>query len=73
MPQYFFPIHRGDRIEADPAGTHLPDVTAALSYAECTIRALRKQSKYKDDLALMMIVRDQTGQMVLSLPFFPGC
>jgi hypothetical protein len=30
-------------------------------------------SNHKDDLALMMIVRDQTGQMILSLPFFPGC
>jgi hypothetical protein len=32
-----------------------------------------KKSGYKNDLALMMIVRDQTGQAVLSLPFFPGC
>jgi len=32
-----------------------------------------KKSGYEDDLSLMMIVKDQAGQTVLSLPFFPGC
>jgi hypothetical protein len=50
----------------------LPHVAAALSYAEYTIRELRKKSGY-NDLALMMIVKDQPGQTVLTLPFFPGC
>ena len=52
---------------------HTSDVAAALSYAEYTIRELRKQNGYKDDLALMMMVKDQAGQTVLSLPFFAGC
>jgi hypothetical protein len=52
---------------------HIPDVEAALSYADYTIRELRKKSGYEDDLSLMMIVKDQAGQMLLSLPFFPGC
>ena len=73
MPQYFFTIHRGDRVEDDHDGTYLPDAAAALSYAEYTIRELRKKNGYKDDLALMMMVKDQAGQTVLSLPFFPGC
>ena len=65
--------HRaGRRIEDDRDGTYLPDDTAALSYAEYTIRELRKKSGY-NDLALMMFVTDQSGQTVLSLPFFPGC
>ena len=72
MPQYFFTIHRGDRVEDDPDSTYLPDVTAALSYAESTIRELQKKMGY-NDLALMMFVTDQSGQTVLSLPFFPGC
>ena len=72
VPQYFFTIHRADRVEDDPDGTYLPDVAAALSYAEHTIRELRKKSGY-NDLALMMIVADQSRQTVLSLPFFPGC
>ena len=73
MPRYFFTIHGRAKIEDDPAGTYLPDVAAALSYAEDTIRELRKQNGYKDDLSLMMMVKDQAGQMVLPLPFFPGC
>ena len=52
MPRYFFTIHKQDRVEDDPNGTYLPDVAAALSYAEHTIRELRKQYDYKDDLAL---------------------
>lgn len=70
MPRYFFTIHRQDRVENDPDGTYLPDAEAALSYAEYTIRELRKKNGYN---ALMMIVKDQVGQTVLSLPFFPGC
>jgi hypothetical protein len=50
----------------------LPDVAAALSYAECKIVELRKESPYNDP-ALMMIVKDEGRKMVLSLPFFPGC
>ena len=72
MPQYFFTIHRGDRVEGDPDGTYLPDAAAALSYAEYTIQELRKKSGYNDP-ALMMIVEDQARHAVLHLPFFPGC
>jgi len=72
MPRYFFTIHGWAQVEDDCDGTYLPDVAAALSYAESTIRELRKQDGYKDDLFLMMTVKDQAGQTVLSLPFFPG-
>jgi hypothetical protein len=72
MPRCFLTIHRRDRVEDDPDGTYLPDVAAALSYAEYTIRELRKKSGY-NDLALMMFVKDQARQTVSSLPFFPGC
>jgi hypothetical protein len=75
VPRYFFTIHRRDRVEDDPDGTHLPDVAAALSYGEYTIRELRKKRgyTYNNDPALMMIVKDHARQTVLSLPFFPGC
>ena len=72
MPRYFFTIHGREQVVDDPDGTYLPDVPAALSYAEYTIRELRKKSGY-NDLALMMMVNDEAGQAVLSLPFFPGC
>ena len=71
MPRYFFTIRGRDRVKDDPHGTNLPDVAAALSNAERKIRDLRKENEY-DDPSLMMIVKDEAGQTVLSLPFFPG-
>jgi hypothetical protein len=50
----------------------LPDAAAALSHAEYTIRELRKKIGHNDP-ALMMMVTDEAGRTVLSLPFFPGC
>jgi uncharacterized protein DUF6894 len=72
MRRYFFTIHGRGRVEDDPDGAYLPDVAAALSYAEYTIRELRRKSGY-DELALMMIVTDEARQPVFSVPFFPGC
>ena len=55
-------------VKSDPHGANLPDVAAALSYAESKIAELRKESPYNDP-ALMMIVKDEAGKIV---PFFPG-
>jgi hypothetical protein len=71
VPRYFFTIRGRDRIKDDLDGANLPDVAAALSDAERKIRELRKVSAY-DDPTLMMIVKDEAGHTVLSLPFFPG-
>ena len=71
MPRYFFTIRGRDRFKDDHHGTNLPDVAAALSNAERKIWDLRKENEY-DDPSLMMIVKDEAGQTVLSLPFFPG-
>jgi hypothetical protein len=71
VPRYFFTIRGRDRVKDDPHGTNLPDLAAALSNAERKIRELRKQSRYNDP-TLMMIVKDEAGQAVLSLPFYPG-
>jgi hypothetical protein len=51
---------------------NLPDVAAALSYADRKILELRKESPYNDP-AMVMIVKDEARKMVLYLPFFPGC
>ena len=72
MPRYFFTIRGRDRIKDDHYGTNLPDVAAALSIAESKIRELRKESGYNNDPTLMVTVKDETGDTVLSLPFFPG-
>ncbi len=71
VQKYFFTIRRGDWVEDDSDGTYLPDISAALSYAEYTIRGLRKKIDFHDP-ALMMIVKDQAQQTILSLPFFSG-
>ena len=71
VQRYFFTIRGSNRVEDDPDGTYLPDVAAALCYAEYTIRELRKKSGWNDP-GLMMFVQDQARQTVLSLPFFPG-
>ncbi len=71
MPRYFFSIRGRNRIKDDRDGVNLPDIAAALSNAEDKIRELRTHSAY-DDPSLMMIVKDEAGQTVLSLPFFPG-
>ena len=72
MPRYYFTIRGRGRVKDDPHGTNLPDITAALSNAEDKIRELRKESGYNNDPAMMMIVKDEAGHTVLSLPFFPG-
>jgi hypothetical protein len=71
MPRYFFTIRGRDRVVDNPDCTYLPDVAAALSYAEYTIRELRKNSS-RNNSALMMVVQDQARQTVLFLPFFPA-
>jgi hypothetical protein len=72
VPRYFFTIRGRDRVKDDHYGTNLPDVAAALSTAESKIRELRKESGYDNDPTLMVIVKDEAGRTVLSLPFFPG-
>jgi hypothetical protein len=72
VPRYFFTIPGRDRLKDDSHGTNLPDVAAALSNAERKIGELRKESGYNNDPTAMMIVKDEAGHTVLSLPFFPG-
>ncbi len=72
VPRYFFTIRGRDRVKNDPDGTNLPDVVAALCYAEHKIQELRKETGYNDP-TLVMLVKDEARQMVLCLPFFAGC
>jgi hypothetical protein len=73
MPQYFFIVYGSDTDAADDRqGMDLPDLGAALSYAERTIRERQAEGGYRPP-GPMMIVTDEAGQTVLTLPFFPGC
>jgi hypothetical protein len=74
VPRYFFNIKVSDgELKDDPHGANLPDVAAALSYAEQTIRELKVEIGYDDPRKLMMIVVDDARKVVLALPFAPGC
>ena len=73
MSLYFFTIRDSDkRLKDDPRGTNLPTAADALSCAEYRISELRHQPGY-DNPQLIMIVRDQAGHSVWSLPFLPAC
>jgi hypothetical protein len=73
MPQYLFIIRTSDlETEDDPHGTNLPDLGAALSYAERTIRESQKEGEYRPP-GPTMIVMDEARQVVLTLPFSPAC
>jgi hypothetical protein len=73
VPRYFFARWWPDgRKQNDPDGTILPNEAAALSYAERIVESLRKESGYNNP-GLMMFVRNERQQIVLSIPFLPAC
>jgi len=72
VPRFFFTIQGPNNLfEDDPHGAVLPDTAAARSFAERTIKELRNESGFDDQL-LMMIVKDDSNRTILSLPFLPA-
>jgi hypothetical protein len=71
VARYFFTIRGRCLVEDDPHGTDLPDIASAFSTAEGKIRELRKE-RVCTDPTLMMVVKDEAGQSIALLPFFPG-
>jgi hypothetical protein len=72
MPRYFFTIHRQDRVEDDRDGTYLPDAEAALSYADYTIRELRKKKRLQGRSVSGDDRRGSSPADGFILAFFPG-
>ena len=72
MPEYYFAVRRSDREHMDEHATALNDNAAALDYACQLVRELRANGGY-DDPELLVTVRNEMRQIVLSIPFFPGC
>jgi hypothetical protein len=72
VPQYFFTIRWPDHEDGDRLGASLPDDAAALDHAIRIVRDLRQGGEH-DDPGLMMIVKNQMLNTVLSLPFLAGC
>jgi hypothetical protein len=72
MSRYFFdirsPVHGG----RDEQGKLLRDDAAALNYACSMIRELKASGGY-DDPGLVIEVRNEMRQMVLSIPFLAAC
>jgi hypothetical protein len=70
--RYFFGVRWSDHEYDDPNGTLLSDNSAALNYADRLIRELKEGRGYNDP-NLMVIVRDGTKKVVLSIPFLAAC
>ena len=72
MPQYYFTIRWSDHEDNDEHGTPLKDNAAALDHACRMVRELRASGGY-DDPELVVEVRNELHQMVLSVPFLAAC
>jgi len=73
MPRYLFLIQASDtETEGDHHEANLPDLEAARTYAERSIRKLLKDGGYQHPGPMMMVM-NEAGQIVLSFPFFPAC
>jgi hypothetical protein len=72
VPEYFFAVRRSDQEHLDERATALNDNAAALDYACHMVRELQANGGY-DDPRLVVTVRNEMRQIVLSIPFLPAC
>jgi hypothetical protein len=72
LPRYYFTIRWADHEDIDPQGTQLADDDAALDHAYRMVRRLQASGGY-DDPALVVEVRNEMRERVLSIPFLAGC
>ena len=72
MARYFFKIRGAERVHDDEIAVPLDDVAAALDHACLMVRELRAGGGY-DDPGLVISVRNELEQIVLSVPFLPAC
>jgi hypothetical protein len=72
VQRYFFGVRWSDHEDDDPNGTLLSDNAAALNYADRLIREMKGGGRCCDP-NLMVIVRDETKKVVLSIPFLAAC
>jgi len=70
MPIYQFVVVDGDH-EYDPSvrWTHLPDEEAALRYGHLLIREFKSSGRYPDSSGLGVVVKDEMGDPLISIPF----
>lgn len=68
MPLYFFVIQWPDREHDDYNGTSLPNDAVAVRYAHRVIRELKEAGGY-DDPELKMIIKNEAGAVIHTIPF----
>jgi Domain of unknown function (DUF6894) len=71
MPRYYFTVHGPDGDQDDRDGLTLPNLQAAIAYAEDAI--LERRHDIDSCRATVMLVMDERRRPILSLPFLPGC
>jgi hypothetical protein len=68
MDRYFFHLQGAREVGEDNAGTLLPNDAAAEMYARRIIRELKQGGGY-DKPGLAMIVKNEAGRHIASIPF----
>jgi hypothetical protein len=73
LSEYIFIIRSGEQVYEPPRVVKLPGGDqAALDYACDLVRQLKKGGGY-DDPGLVVLVRDQRGRSIFSIPFLAAC
>jgi hypothetical protein len=72
MPKYFFAVRRSDLEHENERAATLNDSAAALEYA-CSLAQELRASGGHNDPRLVVTVRNEMRQIVLSIPFHPAC
>ncbi|MGO4570903.1 DUF6894 family protein [Microvirga sp. 2TAF3] len=70
MPRFFFNIRDGYDLDEDEEGIELPDLESARAEALATVEELRDQLADAGNIELE--ITDETGQRLLTVPFFRG-
>jgi hypothetical protein len=68
MPRYYFVLRWPDQEGQDKVGTVLASDDDTLGHAKRVIRELKEDGGY-DGPNLMMIVKDESGTVLRSIPF----
>jgi hypothetical protein len=70
MPIYQFVVRSGDH-EDDPdvRWSHLPDKDAARRYGHLLIKDFKTSGRYPDSSHLYVVVKDEMGNPLISIPF----
>lgn len=71
MPIYQFAVRREDDQDADVRWRHLPDKETARGFANLLINEFVSSGRYAASTRTCLEVKDDTGYLLLSIPFPP--